>query len=95
MEKRLKLGFTILHDANNEAAMAWGLGFGFSPELQAVYSGFGIDLPAHHGEGGWTLPMPARFVVDAEGTLRQSEVHPDYTRRPEPESTLSVVASLG
>jgi len=95
MERRLKLSFPILHDAGNRTATAWSLAFVFSPELQAIYKGFGIDLPGHNGaSAGWTLPMPARFVIDGDGALRQSEIHPDYTKRPEPATTLAVVDQL-
>lgn len=94
MERRLKLGYPILFDAGNIAAAEWKLTFDFSDELREVYQGFGLDLPTHHGEGGWTLPMPARFVIDRGGVVRQAEVHPDYTQRPEPEETLAAVKGL-
>ncbi len=32
--------------------------------------------------------MPARYVIDQEGTIIYAEVNPDYTRRPEPEEML-------
>lgn len=95
MEKRLKLDFPILFDAGNRAAETLGLTFDLEPELAEIYRGFGIDVPASNGEGGWTLPMPARFVVDSEGILRQSEVHPDYTKRPEPSATLEALRAHG
>ena len=38
--------------------------------------------------------MPGRFVIDAEGIIRASDVSPDYTRRPEPKKTLDEVAAL-
>ena len=94
MEERLGLSYSILHDRGNAAADAWGLTFDLHPELAEIYGSFGIDVPASNGEGGWRLPMPARFVVDKGGVLREAHVHPDYTKRPEPEGTLEVVLSL-
>jgi len=94
MEKRLKLDFPIWFDEGNRAASEWGLTFDFSDDLRETYAGLGMDLPKHHGTGGWTLPMPARFVIDAAGVARQAEVHPDYKIRPEPESTLGVLRGL-
>ena len=94
MEKRLGLTFPILFDEGNATAAEWGLTFDFSDALKEVYTGFGVDLPAHHGAGGWTLPLPARFVGAASGLLLQSAVHPDYTKRPEPESTVEVLRGL-
>ena len=38
--------------------------------------------------------MPARFVVDKTGIIRAADVDPDYTTRPEPSQTMSVLKSL-
>ncbi len=69
--------------------------FTLPAELQAIYRGFGIDLPACNGDDSWTLPMPARFVIDRAGIVRAADVDPDYTVRPEPEKTLADVLALG
>ncbi len=89
------LEFDILSDAGNDYAAALGLRFTLPPELQAIYRGFGIDLPACNGDDSWTLPMPARFVIDRTGLVRAADVDPDYTVRPEPEKTLADVLALG
>jgi peroxiredoxin len=59
--------------------------------LRKVYLGFGIDLVKFNGDELWTLPMPARFVVDREGFIRFAEVSADYTIRPEPADTVEVL----
>ena len=38
--------------------------------LQAIYAKFNIDLPTVNGDGSWTLPIPARFVIDRTGIVR-------------------------
>jgi peroxiredoxin len=38
--------------------------------------------------------MPGRFIIDRSGIIRYAEVNPDYTVRPEPEETLSVLEKL-
>lgn len=58
-----------------------------------MYRGFGIDLD-RFDSAGWTLPMPARYVVDAEGTIRSVDADPDDMRRPEPVDTLAFVRDL-
>jgi len=90
-----RLGFDILSDPGNEYAAQLGLRFTVPPEIQAIYRGFGIDLPTCNGEPSWTLPMPGRIVVDRHGVVRAADVDPDYTVRPEPERTLAQVATLG
>jgi peroxiredoxin len=32
--------------------------------------------------------MPARYVIDRDGTILYADVNPDYTRRPEPEELI-------
>lgn len=38
--------------------------------------------------------MPARYVIDTNGTIAYSEVNPDYTRRPEPSDLFPVLEKL-
>ena len=71
-----------------------GCDFELPEPLQEIYGGFGINLPKHHGVGGWELPMPARYVVGTDGIVVDSVVHPDYTRRPEPQDTLAKLREL-
>jgi peroxiredoxin len=82
------LGFPILSDAGNTVAAAFGLRFALPDYLVALYKGLKNDLPAFNGDPGWTLPMPARFVIGQDGTILYAEVNPDYTHRPEPEDML-------
>jgi peroxiredoxin len=53
------------------------------------------DLARGNGDGTWRLPIPARFVIDRGGVIRAADADPDYTHRPEPASTLEVLARLG
>lgn len=89
-----KLSFELLSDPGNTYAAQLGLRFPVPAELKTIYSGFGINLSACNGDDSWTLPMPARIVVDSSGKVRATDVDPDYTHRPEPQKTLDDVAAL-
>ena len=89
-----KLGFDLLRDDGNATARAFGLDHGFPDDLREVYLKLGIDLSASNGESSWTLPMPARYIVDTSGTIRYARVHPDYRTRPEPSETLEALRRL-
>ena len=93
-QRENKLSFPILIDQGGTVAEAFGLRFQLPDELVAVYKGFGLDLPSFHGEPSWSLPMPARFVIATDGRIAYAEVHPDYTRRPEPSDLLPVLERL-
>ncbi len=92
--KQRKLGFDILRDEGNQVANTLGIRFRLPKDLRELYLGFGIDLVKSNGESSGTLAMPARYVVDSNRVIRDARVHPDYTRRPEPEETLDVLRSL-
>ena len=38
--------------------------------------------------------MPARYIIDQDGTIAYAEVNPDYTRRPEPSDLFKVLDQL-
>ena len=89
-----ELGFPILTDRGNEVATRFGLTFTLPDYLRAIYATFPLDIAKYNGDESWTLPMPARFVIDRAGVIRSAESDPDYTTRPEPEDTLATLRTL-
>ena len=85
------LSFPILIDTHNDLADAFGIRFELPGYLVDLYKALKNDLPAFNGDGSWTLPMPARYVIGQDGTILYAEVNPDYTHRPEPEDMLPVL----
>ena len=95
MIERHKLGFEMLSDPGNAYAARLGLRVQVPDALKEVYLSIGIDLEESNGSPDWTLPVPARIVVDRTGIVRAADIDVDYTRRPEPEKTIADVAALG
>ena len=91
MAAKHKLTFPIVWDSNSDVAEAFGLAFTLPDDLKQVYLGFGNDLAVRNGDPSWRLPVPARFVVDQEGIVRFVQADPDYTYRPEPETTVEAL----
>lgn len=94
MHQKLKLGFDILSDRGNAVASQFGLTFALPEDLKSVYQKFGLDLERFNGDNSWTLPMPARFIVDRQSVIRSAAVDPDYTVRPEPDATVESLREL-
>ena len=94
MIERHKLGFEMLSDPGNEYAARLGLRARVPDELKEVYLSIGIDLEESNGSVDWTLPVPARIIVDRAGIVRATDIDVDYTRRPEPEKTIADIAAL-
>ena len=93
IEKR-KFRFEILRDSGNAVASSYGLRWAFPDDLKKLYLGFGIDLEEGNGDGSWTLPIPARYIIDRDGLIRYARFDPDYTRRPEPRETLDALVKV-
>lgn len=92
--KKYRLGFEILHDQENRVAGQYGLRFELPDYLRETYKGFGIDLETTNGDDSWTLPLPARYIIDRQGVIRYARVNADYTRRPEPDETIEALQRL-
>ncbi len=75
-------------------AAEFNLVFQLPEDLREVYLGFGVDLEKFNGDESWTLPMPARFVIDRSGIIRSADVSADYTVRSEPSDTIKALRSL-
>lgn len=89
------LTFPILTDPSNEVAARFGLRWTLPTYLREVYlQTFHNDLTVINGDKSWTLPMPARYVVNPEGIVVSAEVNPDYTQRPEPSDLLPILDLL-
>jgi peroxiredoxin len=62
--------------------------------LRETYRTFPLDLEMFNGDASWTLPIPARFVIDWNGIIRAAQSDPDYTTRPEPSDALDALRAL-
>jgi peroxiredoxin len=83
-----QLSFPVLSDVKGETAAAFGLRFRLPDYLITLYSNLKNDLPLINDDPGWTLPMPARYVIGQDGIVLYAEVNPDYTQRPDPSELL-------
>jgi peroxiredoxin len=88
------LGFDVLSDRGNAVATKFGLTFTLPQYLRDIYAAFPLDITKYNGDASWTLPMPARFIIDRAGIIRDADSDPDYTTRPEPEDTLAALRAL-
>jgi peroxiredoxin len=88
------LTFEALRDFGNRVAEEYGLVFTLPDAAREIYLRLGIDLARGNGDGTWRLPIPARLVIDGDGTIRAVDADPDYTRRPEPAHTVEILRGL-
>ena len=91
VNKKLNLKFDILTDLHLKTAEQFGLVFVLPDYLRDLYKSFGSTLDRFHDESEYRLPMPARYVIDQAGIIRDADVNADYTIRAEPSETLEIV----
>lgn len=91
-QKNLK--FEILCDFENGLGLAFGLVFRVPEFIREEYQKIDINFPVIYGNGSWFLPMPATYVIGADGTIRHAYVNPDFRERMEPRDILRVLEGL-
>ncbi|HEY4370389.1 MAG TPA: peroxiredoxin-like family protein [Burkholderiales bacterium] len=85
------LAFQVLSDPDLQAASAFGLSFELPPALEALYLQNGNDLRVINGSSKFSLPVPATYVIGADGTVLYAHVDADYRNRAEPAEALAAL----
>ena len=83
MQQQHDLTFTVLSDPGNQVAGHLGILTTSPHDVRAAQGALGLDLTAINADGTHTIPMPTVVLVDAAGTIRWIDVHPNYTTRTE------------
>jgi peroxiredoxin len=89
-----ELTFEILSDANGALEDALGIRFDLADPIVALYKRFGQDLPTRNADGRWSLPIPATYVLDRDGTIALAFVEPDYRKRLEPADAIAALQKI-
>ena len=90
-----KMHYPVLTDMDNGYALSLNLAIWVGGEVQELMAASGRDLPRYQGNDSWMLPLPASFVVDAEGIVRARFIDPDYRKRMAIEDLLQAVRDAG
>ena len=89
------LEFPVLSDVGNRVADAYGLVFQVDARIQSTYRDrLGIDLEDLNGDGSFTLPLPATYVIARDGRVAYAYVNADYRLRADPADALDALEGL-
>jgi peroxiredoxin len=91
---QLKLGFPILSDRGGRIAELFGVRWRIPEILRESHRKSGIDLLLLNGDKSWTLPIPARFILDKAGLIAYSEINPGQSGSSPPQDVLPVLDHL-
>ncbi len=90
-QEKNELSFEVLSDLGNVLAKQLGLVFTLPESLRPIYRNFGIDIPAHNGDDTFELPLPATYVVAADGKVIERFASGDYTERLNPREIIQAL----
>lgn len=88
------LTFKVLSDPEGALSAPLGIRYALSNPVKAYLQERGIDIASHNGSGGWSLVIPATYVLARGGQIAFAHVDPDYRKRLEPRSVLPLLAGL-
>jgi peroxiredoxin len=89
------LTFDVLSDRGSAIAERYGLDFELSEKLKEIYIDIGNDLTMRNAADDWRLPVPATFVIAADGTIAFAHVEADYRERADPDEVIDTLERLG
>lgn len=88
------LPFRILSDVDLGYSLLLGLVFWVGPEVKRLYDELRVDLAKFQHNASFFLPIAAKFVVDAGGTIRAREVNVEFRQRMDPEAIMATLRAL-
>lgn len=89
-----KISYTLLSDNDMNAAKAFGVAFQLHEKELADLKQYKVDLEKMSGKSHFQLPVPAIFIVDANGIVRFVHLNVDYTTRISAEEVQKTVHSV-
>ncbi len=80
--------FNVLSDQGGKVAAAYDVLFKLDEKTHERYEK-AVGLSKYNGDDSGTLPIPATYVIDQDGTIRYGYVNVDYRKRAPVERVLS------
>jgi peroxiredoxin len=88
------LSFLLLSDEDNAFARLCGIHYLELDALKGMYRRLHVHFRVRDLDIPWSLPLPATYVVAADGRITWRFVDPDWAYRAEPDQLVAAVARL-
>lgn len=92
MAEKKGLEYKVLSDVDNKLAKQLGLMWAHPDSFRPILAQ--VDWQKTYGNDNLEVPIPASFLVDKNGIVRNTFVDPNWTKRLEPETALEWAAKL-
>ena len=93
MEKN-ELPFEILSDQGAVVAKDYRITYTLSTQIQQLYDKFGLNIPEANGDTSYVLPVPATYIIGADGVVRYAFLEINHTMRMEPNEILDQLRAM-
>lgn len=81
--EKTKAVFSVLTDVDMKVAKAYQVAYDVDERTQTRYKNFGIDLLENNGQKTKaSLPVPAVYIINKEGSIVYRHFDEDYKKRP-------------
>ena len=94
MMEKTNARIPILTDVDGAVISSYGLGFVPPENMQDAYRRMGHPILEANAQTGFMLPIPATYVLDQGGIVRERYINADYTHRMEPSEVLAAVRAV-
>ncbi len=81
----------VLCDMANAFAASLGLIAFMDEDFAALIRAFGSDLSVDQGHDAWSVPIPATFVLNADGVVVDQMIDPNYRTRMSLDAVMAAV----
>ncbi len=81
-QDKTNASFPILSDQDQTIMKLYGVNYAIDAETIEKYRGYGIDLNETNGTNGANLPVPAIYIIKADGSIKYVWFDTDYKKRP-------------
>lgn len=93
VSERNNRAFSVLCDLDSGYALELNLVIWLGGRIQELLSAAGVSLEHIQGNASGFVPVPATFVLDANGTVLARFVDPDFRKRMEITDVLTVIVA--
>ncbi|KAJ4358652.1 uncharacterized protein N0V89_003236 [Didymosphaeria variabile] len=93
-QEKNELQFPVLSDEGNKLARELGIVWKQPDSMKPIFEKFGLDLKKQNGDDTFEVPIPATFLVDKDGIVKNLYLEADYRKRVEPSTLLEWIAQL-
>lgn len=94
LKRQSEVAFPVLSDMDNGYAMLLNLAFYVGDEKRQFMIDAGWGISPFNANDSWMLPIPATFVVGADGLVKARFIDPDYRKRMDVDDILDTLRAL-